>query len=163
MLWVLQRNIFPSQSERAVTEPVPYPTVILFLIAGTELRPDTVLSWSTEFCDAQLLLLWLQPIYPGHMCVGSQTPSNKQEGESNFIHFFTLHFQWKLAESDLKPDIILKYLFKPGPTLRFWPDTVGHRSGIHPLVEECRNYQCHELLYLNIFLSRLLYYYYYYY
>lgn len=51
-------------------------------------------------CDARLLLLWLQPIYPGHMCVGSQTPSNEQEREYNCNYtVFSVKTVWIWSEA----------------------------------------------------------------
>lgn len=58
----------------------------------------------------------------------AETPSNEQE--DRFLSTFTLHFHWKVDESDLNQNIVAKYLSAPGPTRRVLLGTIEHGLGI---------------------------------
>lgn len=56
-MWlVLERGIFPSESEIVVTEPVPYPTVIFFIIKDPCKGPPKVFQ-SCEKCQLDWISL----------------------------------------------------------------------------------------------------------
>lgn len=109
---------------QVVTEPGLSPTVILlFFLTHTH----TLKKSSSR--TAQLCVRCIQVL-----SCKSQTPEQENKIENRISWIFTVHCDWKLAESSPNLRIISKYLSTAGLTRWAAAGTAGRGSGLCPLV-----------------------------